>query len=105
MFLNILLPALISNIDGGQAGEQPMAIDLLGSVISSVLTASLHLDLAFSDASRPVLGQPSIAVARRVAVDLRFRSKKQSSASSMILQRLSASQSFVANFPVFKAEA
>ncbi|KAJ7293655.1 hypothetical protein C8J57DRAFT_33900 [Mycena rebaudengoi] len=105
MFLNILLPALISNIDGGQAGEQPMAIDLLGSVISSVLTASLHLDLAFSDASRPVLGQPSIAVARRVAADLRFRSKKQSSASSMILQRLSASQSFVANFPVFKAEA
>ncbi|KAJ6604728.1 mediator complex subunit Med5-domain-containing protein [Mycena vulgaris] len=103
MFLNILLPGLISTIDNRQVAEQTVAIELLGSIVSSILTASLHLDLAFSEASRPVLGQPSVAMSRRVATDLRFRAKKQSNASKMILQRLSSSQSFVANFPVFKA--
>ncbi|KAJ7783871.1 hypothetical protein DFH07DRAFT_727526 [Mycena maculata] len=105
MFLNILLPGLISTIDNRQAGEQTVAIETLGSIVASVLTASLHLDLAFSEVSRPVLGQPSIAMARRVASDLRFRAKKHSNASKMLLERLSSSQSFVANFPVFKADS
>ncbi|KAJ7706096.1 mediator complex subunit Med5-domain-containing protein [Mycena rosella] len=105
MFLNILLPGLISTIDNRQVAEQTVAIELLGSIVSSILTASLHLDLAFSEASRPVLGQPSISMSRRVAADLRFRAKKYSNASKMILQRLSSSQSFVANFPVFKADS
>ncbi|KAJ6610072.1 mediator complex subunit Med5-domain-containing protein [Mycena sp. CBHHK59/15] len=105
MFLNILLPALISPIDKRPAAEQTMAIELLGSIVSSLLTASLHLDLAFADTSRPVLGQPSIVMARRVATDLRFRAKRHGNASTMILQRLSSSQSFVANFPVFKSES
>ncbi|KAJ7487681.1 hypothetical protein B0H11DRAFT_1720623 [Mycena galericulata] len=105
MFLNILLPGLISTIDNRQVGEQTVAIETLGSIVASVLTASLHLDLAFSEVSRPVLGQPSIAMARRVAADLRFRAKKHSNASKMILQRLSAAHSFIANFPVFKAES
>ncbi|KAJ7492546.1 mediator complex subunit Med5-domain-containing protein [Mycena latifolia] len=105
MFLNIFLPGLISTVDSRQVGEQTVAIELLGSIVSSILTASLHLDLAFSETSRPVLGQPSIAMSRRVAADLRFRAKKHSNASKMILQRLSSSQSFVANFPVFKADS
>jgi len=102
MFLNILLPGLITTIDNQQVAEQTVAIELLGSIVSSILTASLHLDLVFSEVSRPVLGQPSIAMSRRVAADLRGRAKKYSNASKMILQRLSASHSFVANFPVFK---
>jgi mediator of RNA polymerase II transcription subunit 5 len=105
MFLNILLPGLLSTIDNRQVGDQTVAIELLGSIVSSILTASLHLDLAFSEVSRPVLGQPSIVIARRVAVDLRFRAKRHSHASKMILQRLGSSQSFVANFPVFKLDS
>ncbi|KAJ7110136.1 hypothetical protein C8R44DRAFT_274021 [Mycena epipterygia] len=105
MFLNVLLPGLISTIDNRQVGEQTVAIELLGSIVSSILTASLHLDLAFAEVSRPVLGQPSMAMSRRVAADLRFRAKKHSNASKMILQRLSSSPSFVANFPVFKADS
>ncbi|KAJ7786401.1 hypothetical protein B0H16DRAFT_30240 [Mycena metata] len=105
MFLNILLPGILSTIDSRQAGDQTVAIELLGSIVSSVLTASLHLDLAFPEVSRPVLGEPSIVMARRVATDLRFRAKKQSHGGKMILQRLGSSQSFVANFPVFKADS
>ncbi|KAJ6503472.1 hypothetical protein C8R47DRAFT_1250472 [Mycena vitilis] len=105
MFLYILLPGLLATIDARQAGDQTVAIELLGSIVSSILTASLHLDLAFSEVSRPILGQPSIAMARRVAVDLRFQEKKQSHASKLILQRLGSSPSFVANFPIFKAES
>jgi mediator of RNA polymerase II transcription subunit 5 len=105
MFLNILLPGLLSTIDNRQVGDQTVAIELLGSIVSSILTASLHLDLAFSEVSRPVLGQPSIVIARRVAADLRFRAKRHSHASKMILQRLGSSQSFVANFPVFKLDS
>ncbi|KAF7339404.1 Mediator of RNA polymerase II transcription subunit 5 [Mycena sanguinolenta] len=104
MFLNILLPGLIATIDNRQVGDQAVAIELLGSIVSSTLTASLHLDLAFTEVSRPVLGQPSIVMARRVAGDLRSRAKKHSHASKTILQRLASSQSFVANFPVFKAD-
>ncbi|KAJ7169957.1 hypothetical protein C8R46DRAFT_949420 [Mycena filopes] len=100
MFLNVLLPGLLSIIDSQP--DQTVAVELLGSIVSSILTAALHLDLAFSEVSRPVLGQPSIAMARRVAADL--RAKKQSHGSKMILQRLGSSQSFVANFPVFKAD-
>ncbi|KAF8216143.1 hypothetical protein K438DRAFT_1800130 [Mycena galopus ATCC 62051] len=105
MFLNISLPGLLTSIDNRQVGDQTVAIELLGSILSSILTSSLHLDLAFTEVSRPVLGQPSIVMARRVAIDLRLRAKKQSHASKMILQRLGSSQSFVANFPVFKADS
>lgn len=105
MFLHILLPGLLSTIDNRQVGDQTVAVDLLGQIVSSILTISLYLDLAFTEVSRPVLGQSSIVIARRVAVDLRLRAKNHSHASKMILQRLSASQSFVANFPVFKADS
>ncbi|KAJ7103448.1 mediator complex subunit Med5-domain-containing protein [Mycena belliarum] len=104
MFLNSLLPGLISSIDNRPVGEQTVAIELLASIVSSVLTASLHIDLAFPEVARPILGQSSIAMSRRVAADLQFRVKKYSSASKTILQRLGSSQSFVANFPVFKAD-
>ncbi|KAJ7361657.1 hypothetical protein DFH08DRAFT_1074600 [Mycena albidolilacea] len=105
MFLHVLLPGLLSTIDNRQVGDQTVAVDLLGQIVSSILTISLYLDLAFTEVSRPVLGQSSIVIARRVAVDLRLRAKNHSHASKMILQRLSASQSFVANFPVFKADS
>ncbi|KAJ7631007.1 hypothetical protein FB45DRAFT_554296 [Roridomyces roridus] len=102
IFLNVLLPGLVSTTDAKPVGEQPVAIDVLGSIIASVLMASFHLDLAFSEVSRPILGQPSLAMARRVAAELRSRAKKQSNAARLILQRLGGSHSFVANFPVFK---
>ncbi|KAK7064160.1 mediator of RNA polymerase II transcription subunit 5 [Favolaschia claudopus] len=105
MFLNILLPRLLTTIDSRQAGDQTVAIDLLGSIVSSVLTASLHLDLAFTEVRRPVLGQPCTVMARRVASDLRSRAKMRGHASQMILQRLASSQSFVANFSIFKSDS
>ncbi|KAJ7225445.1 hypothetical protein GGX14DRAFT_348768 [Mycena pura] len=105
IFLNIVLPSLISSIDSRPAGDQTVPTELLGSIVLSILTASLHLDLVFSDVSRPVLGQASVTMARRVAADLRSRAKKQSTASKMILKRLSSSQAIVANFPIFKADS
>lgn len=51
---------------------------------------------------RVPLGQASSAVARRLAADL--GSERRSPTSQNIVQRLVASQSFTANFPMFIAE-
>ena len=82
-----------------------MSVDLIVTIVSSVLTASLHMELALRSVPgehKFVLAQPSAVMARRLAGDL--RSKKHSPTSSAIVQRLSSSQSFVANFPVFMGE-
>ncbi|KAJ7070959.1 hypothetical protein C8F01DRAFT_1244634 [Mycena amicta] len=103
IFFNMVLPNLISAIDTRQVGDQTVPGELLGSIVSSLLIASLHLDLAFNETG-PVLGQASPALARRLAADLRAKAKRQSNVSKMILQRLS-SPSIVTNFPVFKGPA
>ncbi|KAF7306991.1 Mediator of RNA polymerase II transcription subunit 5 [Mycena indigotica] len=104
-FFHTVLPNLISNIDTRQVGDQQVPGDLLGAIISSILTASLHLDVAFNELPRPILGQPSAVVARRLAADLRFKAQRQSNVSRIILQRLGSSQSIVNNFPIFKPTA
>lgn len=83
-----------------------MNVDLLVTIISSALTAALHLELAMrsimGEQHRFVLGQQVSGMARRFVTDLRAR--KPSHTSRTIAQRLASSQSFVANFPVFMSE-
>ncbi|KIK71078.1 hypothetical protein GYMLUDRAFT_185434 [Collybiopsis luxurians FD-317 M1] len=103
IFLHNVLPSLIIHIDSQQAGpEQTMNAELLVALVSSVLTAVMHLELAMHSASvkpLPVFGQTSSAMARRLVSDLRTR--RFSYTSNTLAQRLSSSQSFVSNFPIF----
>ncbi|KAF8622908.1 hypothetical protein AX15_006669 [Amanita polypyramis BW_CC] len=102
IFIHLVVPMLITRIDQQQASEQSTATELLVSLISSALTAALHLEWAVQTViseHRSFLGQTSAAMARRLADDL--RAHKSSGVTSIILQRLTASQTFVANFPVF----
>ncbi|KAF9069115.1 hypothetical protein BDP27DRAFT_747058 [Rhodocollybia butyracea] len=104
IFLHNILPSLIIHIDSQQPGpEQTMSAELLVALVSSVLTAHMHLELAMRSVSvkpQAVLGQTSSAMARRLVSDLRTRGKF-SYTSTTLAQRLSSSQSFVTNFPVF----
>ena len=82
-----------------------MSVELMVAIISSVLNAAIQLEWAMKSAlgeDRLVLGQSSTAASRRLALDL--RRNRKSNVSNMIIQRLSSSQSFVANFPVFMGE-
>ncbi|KDQ63670.1 hypothetical protein JAAARDRAFT_189219 [Jaapia argillacea MUCL 33604] len=104
IFLHVVLPSLISSIDHQPASEQSVNIELLVSIISSSLTSALHLEVALHKVcgeQRPVLGQLSSGMARRLASDLR---RKGSPTAGVIAHRLSSSASFVANFPTFIAE-
>ncbi|KAK2461858.1 hypothetical protein APHAL10511_006321 [Amanita phalloides] len=104
IFIHLVVPVLITRIDQQQASEQAIATELLVSLISSALTAALHLEWAVQTViseHRSFLGQTTTSMARRLADDLRAR--KSSGVSTIILQRLTASQTFVANFPVFIA--
>ncbi|KAG2120988.1 mediator complex subunit Med5-domain-containing protein, partial [Suillus discolor] len=103
IFMYNVLPYLITTIDQQQATEKGMNTQLLVTIISSALTAALHIEWAVQtvcEEQRFVLGQPSAAVARRLAADLRAQ-KRGSSTSATILQRLGSSPAFVTNFPVF----
>ena len=105
IFLFVSLPSIIANADTQQPAEQTMTIELLVAVVSSVLNAAIHLEWAMRFASsddRLVLGQSSAALARRLAMDL--RRDRTSSVRTIILQRLTSSPSFVANFPAFVGE-
>ena len=103
IFMHLVLPSLIASVDLQQPTEQSMSIELLVAVISSVLTAALHLEWAF----HTVCGgghethQPAATMARRLSHEL--RGKKRSSTSTVVAQKLAASPPFVANFPVFMA--
>jgi mediator of RNA polymerase II transcription subunit 5 len=99
IFLHNVLPSIIANIDHQQPHEQTMNAELLVAIISSVLTAALHLEWALRSVcneERYILGQSSSAMARRLAANLRG---KNSPTARTVKQRLSSSQSFVANFP------
>ncbi|PFH54543.1 hypothetical protein AMATHDRAFT_135078 [Amanita thiersii Skay4041] len=104
IFVHLLIPVLITRIDKLPSSEQTTSTELLISIISSTLTAALHLEWAVQTVSsehRTLLGQTSAAMARRLAADL--RGHKSNQVGSAIMQRLAASQTFVANFPVFMA--
>lgn len=103
IFMYNVLPSLIATIDQQQATEKSMNTQLLVTIISSTLTAALHIEWAVQtvcEEQRFVLGQPSAAVARRLATDLRAQ-KTSSSTSATILQRLGSCPVFVTNFPIF----
>lgn len=105
IFMHLVLPSLIAAADRQQAQEQNISVELFVAVISSVLSAALHLEWAMVTVygnDRVPLGQASSAVARRLAADL--GSERRSPTSQNIVQRLVASQSFTANFPMFIAE-
>ncbi|KAK0465088.1 mediator complex subunit Med5-domain-containing protein [Desarmillaria tabescens] len=103
IFLHTVLPSLLVSIDASQP-QSHANIELLVITVSSVLTAALHLELALRGTRwehRLVFGHPIASMARRLATDLR---SANSYAGTAIVQRLSSSQSFVANFPVFMGE-
>lgn len=101
IFMHMTLPSLITTIDRQQSQEQAMNIELLVAIVSSVLTAALHMEWAAHMVcdGKYVLGPPSMSLARKLAEDL--RGENRSRTSGLIAQRLTASPSFVANFPVF----
>jgi mediator of RNA polymerase II transcription subunit 5 len=105
IFLHIVLPSLISNIDAQQPAEQNVTADVLVTIISSALTAAAHLDWAvrtISGEHKPILGQHSPAMVRQLAAELRIQRHKH--AGNLVAQKLSASQGFVSNFPLFVTE-
>lgn len=101
LFIHNALPSLIAAIDLQQSQEQAMNVELMVATVSSVLSAALHLEWAVHRVcgDKDVLGPSSMSLARKLAEDLRRR--RHSRTSALIAQRLSASPSFVANFPVF----
>ncbi|KAH7931048.1 hypothetical protein BV22DRAFT_1053726 [Leucogyrophana mollusca] len=104
IFMHNVLPLLITTIEQQQPTEKTMNTELMVAIVSSSLTAAFHVEWALQtvcDEHRYVLGQPSAAVARRLATNLRAQKGSPSSTSSIILQRLNSSPSFVANFPAF----
>ncbi|KAF5355994.1 hypothetical protein D9756_003825 [Leucocoprinus leucothites] len=105
IFLHVVLPSLISNIDSQQPAEQNVTVDILVTIISSALTAAAHLDWAvrtICGEHRPVLGQHSPAMVRQLAAEL--RAQKDKHAGRLVAQKLAASQGFVSNFPFFVTE-
>ncbi|KAI0094740.1 mediator complex subunit Med5-domain-containing protein [Irpex rosettiformis] len=105
IFLHLVLPTLIVTADQLVPPEQTVAVELLVSVVSSALTSALHVEWALLSAckeQRVVLGQPALAMARRLGEDL--RRKTNSPTSNVIAQRLASSSSFTSNFPMFTAD-
>ena len=105
IFLHLILPALVAAADSMSGTEQTITVEFLVAVISSSLTAALHLEWALLTTcgeERFVLGQSVTSMARRLSADLKRRGT--GTAAGMILQRLTAMQPFVANFPTFAAE-
>ncbi|KAI1793915.1 mediator complex subunit Med5-domain-containing protein [Ganoderma leucocontextum] len=115
IFLHLVLPSLVASADRMLATASPdprlsatehaTTVEFLVAVISSSLTAALHLEWALLTTcgeERFVLGQSVTSMARRLAGDLKKRGT--GTTAGMILQRLTAMQPFVANFPTFTAE-
>ncbi|TFK57207.1 hypothetical protein OE88DRAFT_1671027 [Heliocybe sulcata] len=101
VFLHVVLPSLITAIDQQPPTNQGMALELLVSVISYTLTASLHTEWALHTVcgdDRPVLGQSTAGMAKRLSNELR---RKSSPTAEIVAHRLGSASSFVANFPMF----
>ncbi|KIK93655.1 hypothetical protein PAXRUDRAFT_144629 [Paxillus rubicundulus Ve08.2h10] len=101
LFVYNVLPVLIAAVDQ-QGDDTNMNTELLVMIISTSLSAALHLEWALQTLCNEhvVLGQASAVLARKLAADLHARSAN-SITSGTILQRLGASPAFVANYPVF----
>ncbi|KAI0800903.1 hypothetical protein C8Q74DRAFT_1345580 [Fomes fomentarius] len=107
IFLHVVLPSLVASADNLKGTDQTLYVDLLVAVISSSLTGALHLEWALLTTcgeERNVLGQSVTSMARRLASDLKRRGNN-GPVADMVLQRLTAMQPFVANFPTFSAGA
>jgi len=101
LFIHTALPSLIATIDRQQPQEHAMNIELVVAILSSVLTAALHLERAIHTVwdDKYAVGPSIMSMARKLAGDLRCR--KHNRTSALIAQRLAASPPFVANFPIF----
>jgi len=101
LFIHIALPSIISAIDRQQPQEHAMSVELVVAILSSVLTAALHLERAVHMVcdNKYVLGPSAISMVRKLAANL--RGIKHSRTSALIAKRLAASPSFVATFPMF----
>ncbi|KAG7099289.1 hypothetical protein E1B28_001148 [Marasmius oreades] len=102
LFINTVLPSLISHIDQLPVSEQAAQTEMLQSIITSLFTAAISTEVAMRTVlgqHGPVLGQHSSVMARRLVAELRTR--KLSYTSSSLSQRLSTSTPCVANFPIF----
>lgn len=105
LFTGTFLHTLLRRLDGCSPAEHTIGIELLGAVIISVLTALLQMEWALRAVSIDLQTeylylQPSVSVARKLALDLK---KSPSRSAAEVLQRLSSSPSFVANFPMMAA--
>ncbi|ETW87289.1 hypothetical protein HETIRDRAFT_307456, partial [Heterobasidion irregulare TC 32-1] len=105
LFLHNVFPSILDTMDRQPTGAQSMHIELLAGIVSSAVMTALHLEravLTTTGEQRFILGEPSSAMARRLAADLRHR--KHNVTAKLIAQRLTSSATFVASFPVFKME-
>lgn len=102
LFTYNVLPQLIAAVDQ-QGGDTSVHTELLATIIAGALSGALHLEWALQticNEHTTLLGQASGVLARKLAADLRTR-KTTSSTSRTILEHLSTSSPFAANFPVF----
>lgn len=105
IFIHVTLPTIFPSLEAHPPTEQSMAVELLVAIISSALMAALHTEwalLSVCNDQRFVLGQSVAVMARKLGGDL--RRNKESRWSTIIAERLAASQSFATNFPTFMAE-
>ena len=108
VFLHVVVHSIVAAADeaGTRPEQRPPALtaELLVGVISSALTGASHLEWALTAGGedRNVLRQSVASVARRLSGDLRRRSS--GGAARMVQEKLTAMQSFVANFPTFTAD-
>lgn len=102
LFFGSFMHTILARIDKDKPAEQTINIELLVAIISSSLTGILHFEWALRAGEsqtevRHLVGQPSVTIAKRLAVDLK---RSKSSTAEIVLQRLSSSPPFVANFPM-----
>ncbi|KAF9822045.1 hypothetical protein IEO21_00039 [Rhodonia placenta] len=105
IFLHEHVPGLVATADSFSLSEQATTGELLIAIISSALTAALHLEYALHSVcgeQQMVLGQSAAAMARRLGNDL--RRKGNGATAAMIVKRLTTSQPFAGNFPTFMAD-
>lgn len=105
IFLHVVAPALVAALENLSPQDQAVAMELLIAVVSSALTAALHLEWALHAACGErtmIMGQPAAIMARNFAADL--RREGYGPMSKMVLQRLASSTQFAKNFPMFMTD-
>lgn len=102
IFFGNLMHTLLARIDKQMLTEQKINTELLVTIITSTLTGVLQIEWALRamDLSQHPIGQPSVAIAKRLAADLK---RNTSLTAAMVMQRLSSQPTFVTNFPMMVA--